>query len=50
MGLSKRDLSRKRKSLESKLEELQEKVKKNPLNKTLQSEVEDLKKKIEKLE
>ncbi|MGC8608277.1 MAG: hypothetical protein ACP5UV_00205 [Thermoplasmata archaeon] len=50
MGLSKRDLTRKKKSLESKLEELEEKAKKNPLNKSIQAEIQDMKKKIEKLE
>lgn len=47
MGLSKRDLSRKRKSLEVELEKLQEKARKSPLNKELQEQVKDLKKKIE---
>ncbi|MCL5786344.1 MAG: hypothetical protein M1151_06735 [Candidatus Thermoplasmatota archaeon] len=49
MGLSKRDLSRKKKSLEDKLQELQEKARKNPLNKELQNEINDLKRKIEKI-
>ncbi|HLH85458.1 MAG TPA: hypothetical protein VKU79_01160 [Thermoplasmataceae archaeon] len=48
MGLSKRDLSRKKKSLEMKLQELNEKAKKNPLNKQLQEEIAELKRKIEK--
>ncbi|MCY0851988.1 MULTISPECIES: hypothetical protein [Thermoplasma] len=48
MGLSKRDLNRKKKSLEMKLQELEEKAKKNPMNKQLQEEIADLKKKIEK--
>lgn len=47
MGLGKRDLSRKKKSLEMELERLQEKARKNPLNKQLQEEVKDLKKKLE---
>jgi ribosome-interacting GTPase 1 len=46
MGLGKRDLDRKRKSLENKLKELEEKARKNPLNKALQQEVEDFKKKL----
>lgn len=49
MGLSKRDLTRKKKSYEDKLKELEEKARKNPLNKALQEEVKDLKKKMEKL-
>jgi ribosome-interacting GTPase 1 len=49
MGLSKRDLSRKKKSLEDKLQELQEKARKNPLNKELQNEINELKRKIEKI-
>ncbi len=48
MGLGKRDLNRKKKSLELKLQELEEKAKKNPLNKELQEEINELKKKIEK--
>jgi hypothetical protein len=48
MGLSKRDLTRKKKSLELKLEELEEKAKHNPMNKQLQEEIRELKKKIEK--
>jgi hypothetical protein len=46
MGLGKRDLDRKRKSLENKLKELEEKARKNPLNKQLVEEINDLKKKI----
>ncbi len=48
MGLSKRDLTRKKKSLELKLEELEEKAKHNPMNRQLQEEIRELKKKIEK--
>ena len=48
MGLSKRDLTRKKKSLEMKLEELEARAKHNPMNKELQGEIADLKKKIEK--
>ncbi len=47
MGLGKRDLDRKRKSLENKLKELELKSKKNPLNKELQEEIQKLKKKLE---
>lgn len=48
MGLSKKDLSRKKKNLQNKLVELEEKAKKFPLNKDLQEEIRELKKKIEK--
>jgi DNA-binding transcriptional regulator GbsR (MarR family) len=46
MGLGKRDLDRKKKSLERNLEELEEKARKNPLNKSLQEEIKEMKKKI----
>lgn len=46
MGLGKRDLERKRKSLEMKLKELEEKARRNPLNKALQEEVAEFKKKL----
>ncbi len=49
MGLSKRDLTRKKNSLESKLAELEEKARKNPLNKQMQEDVKEMKRKIEKL-
>ena len=49
MGLSKRDITRKKKSLEDKLEELQTKAKKNPLNNQIREEIKELKGKIEKL-
>lgn len=49
MGLSKRDITRKKKSLEGKLEELEARAKKSPLNKELQEEIKELKKKMEKL-
>ncbi len=49
MGLSKRDITRKKKSLEEKLSELEDKARKSPLNKQLQEEVREMKKKIEKL-
>lgn len=48
MGLGKRDLDRKKKSVENKLHELEEKARKNPMNKQLQEEVKELKKKLEK--
>jgi hypothetical protein len=48
MGLGKRDLDRKKKSLERNLEELEEKARKNPLNKNLQEEIKEMKKKIAK--
>jgi hypothetical protein len=48
MGLGKRDLTRKKKSLEDKLVELEAKAKKNPLDKNIQYEIEQLKKKIAK--
>ncbi len=48
MGLGKRDLTRKKKSLEDKLVELETKAKKNPLDKNVQYEIEQLKKKIAK--
>ncbi|GGM76239.1 hypothetical protein GCM10007108_12780 [Thermogymnomonas acidicola] len=50
VGLSKRDLSRKRKSLEQKVHELEEKVKKNPLNKQLREELEEARRRLEKVE
>jgi ribosome-interacting GTPase 1 len=46
MGLGKRDLDRKRKALENKLKELEEKSRKNPLNKALQEEIAEFKKKL----
>lgn len=49
MGLSKRDLTRKKKSYEGKLQELEAKARKSPLNKELQEEIKELKKKMEKL-
>ncbi len=49
MGLSKRDITRKKKSLEDKLAELETRARKSPLNKQLQEEVREMKKKIEKL-
>ncbi|MCL4335727.1 MAG: hypothetical protein M1344_00670 [Candidatus Thermoplasmatota archaeon] len=49
MGLGKRDLTRKKKSMEMKVQELEMKIRKNPMNKELQQELNDLKKKIEKI-
>jgi hypothetical protein len=46
MGLGKRDLERKRKSLENRLRELEEKARKNPLNKSIQEELEEVRKKL----
>lgn len=46
MGLGKRDIDRKKKALENKLKELEEKARKNPLNKALQQEIADFRKKI----
>ena len=48
MGLGKRDLDRKKKSIENKLVELEDKARKNPMNKQLQEEVKELKRKLEK--
>lgn len=50
MGLSKKDLGRKRSNLKAKLELLEKKARMDPLhrNKALHSEIEDLKKKIAK--
>ena len=48
MGLSKRDLTRKKKSIESKIEELEERARRNPKDKNVQNEINDLKKKLYK--
>ncbi|MDD5023369.1 MAG: hypothetical protein PHU63_04335 [Candidatus ainarchaeum sp.] len=50
MGLSKKDLGRKKSNLKSKLEELEKKARMDPLhrNKALHSEIEELKRKLEK--
>jgi hypothetical protein len=48
MGLGKRDLTRKKKSIESKIEELETRAKKNPMDKNVQTEINDLKKKLDK--
>jgi hypothetical protein len=48
MGLGKRDLNRKRKSIEMKIDELEQKARKNPMDKSIQSEINDLKKKLDK--
>jgi len=49
MGLGKRDLGRKRKSIEMKIQEIEAKIHKNPLNKELQTELAEEKKKLNKL-
>ncbi len=48
MGLGKRDLNRKKKSIEMKIEELEQRAKKNPMDKSIQEEINQLKKKIDK--
>lgn len=50
MGLSKKDLSRKKANLKAKLEELEKKARLDPLkrDKRLHDEIEELKKKIER--
>ena len=49
MGLGKKDLVRKKKSIELRIQELEAKVHKNPLNKQLQEELAEEKKKLSKL-
>ena len=48
MGMSKKDLSRKKANIKAKLEELEKKARMDPLkkNKALHEEVEDLKRKL----
>jgi len=48
MGLSKKDLARKKRNLENRIAELEEKARKNPMDKRLKEELEELKKKLEK--
>lgn len=50
MGLSKKDMARKKANMKSKLEELEKRAKMDPLkrDKSLHSEIEDLKKKLAK--
>lgn len=50
MGLSKKDLSRKKANLKTKLEDLEKKARMDPLkrDKRLHEEIADLKKKLEK--
>ena len=50
MGLSKKDIARKKANLKAKLEQLEQKAKMDPLkrNKALHAEIEDLKKKLAK--
>lgn len=49
MGMSKKDLSRKKANIKARLEELEQKAKMDPLkrNKALHDEVEQLRKKLE---
>lgn len=47
MPLSKKDLARRKANLRVELEKLEEKARKNPLNRALQEEVAALRKKIE---
>jgi hypothetical protein len=49
MGLGKRDLTRKNKSIELKIEELKQKIHKNPMNKQLQEELKEVEKKLQKV-
>lgn len=46
MGMSKKDLARRKSNLKRKLEELEKKAKYDILNKELQKEVEELKKEV----
>ncbi len=48
MGLGKRDLNRKKKSIEMKIDELEQKARKNPMEKSIQDEINQLKKKMDK--
>ena len=50
MGMSKKDLSRKKQNLKSKLEQLEKKAKMDPMhrNKTLWAEINEIKKKLSK--
>ena len=50
MGLSKKDMARKKANMKSKLEELEKRAKMDPLkrDKSLHAEIEDLKKKLAK--
>ena len=50
MGMSKKDLSRKKSNLKARLQQLEERAKKDPLHrdKKLWNEIEQLKKKMEK--
>ena len=42
----KRDLNRKKKSIEMKIDELEQKARKNPMDKSIQDEINQLKKKV----
>ncbi len=46
MGLSKKDLARKKRNLKNRIEELEAMAKKRPLTKEQQEELEELKKKL----
>ena len=48
MGLSKKDLARKKRNLENRIAELEEKARKNPMDKKVKEELEELRKKLEK--
>ncbi|MEM0116747.1 MAG: hypothetical protein QXG55_05665 [Thermoplasmata archaeon] len=48
MGMSKKDLARKRRNLENRIKELEEKAKRNPMDKKIKEELEELRKKLEK--
>ncbi len=50
MGLSKKDLARKKRNLKNRIEELEELSKKRPLTKEQQEELEKLKKKLKEKE
>jgi len=52
MGMSKKDLSRKRANIKAKIEELEKKARMDPLkkNKALHDELEQLRKKLEEAE
>ncbi|MEL9999625.1 MAG: hypothetical protein QXW48_04595 [Thermoplasmata archaeon] len=46
--MSKKDLARKRRNLENRIKELEEKAKRNPMDKKIKEELEELRKKLEK--
>ncbi|VVB73522.1 Uncharacterised protein [uncultured archaeon] len=49
MGMSKKDLARKKSNLKRKLEELEKKAKYDVINKELQKEVAELRKQVEEM-